>query len=71
MHSICKKYKGTIARIEALTKWTTYIHANVSHADEDWKNILLSVDETKLDDDTFTRIYIKYSSLGGMDLDEA
>ena len=70
MHSICKKYKRTTARMEALRDWTTYIHANVPRADEDWEKILLSIDETKLDDDTFTKLFIEYSSLGGMDLDE-
>lgn len=70
MHSICKKYKGTTARMAALREWTTYIHANVSQADDDWEKILLSVDETKLDDDTFTQLFISYCSLGGVDLDE-
>lgn len=54
----------------ALREWTTYIHANVSHADDDWEKILLSVDETKLDDDTFTQLYIDYCSLGGIDIDD-
>ena len=70
MHSICKKYKGTTARMEALRNWTTYIHANVAHADDEWEKILLSVDETKLDDDAFTQLFIHYCSLGGMDIDE-
>ena len=70
MHSICKKDKGTSARMEALRDWTTYIHANVSHADADWEKILLSIDETNLDDDTFTQLFIDYCSLGGKDLDE-
>lgn len=70
MHSICKKYKGTTARMEALRNWTTYIHANVPHADDEWEKILLSVDETKLDDDTFTQLFIHYCSLGGMDIDD-
>ena len=70
MHSLCKNYKGTTARMEALRNWTTYIHANVPHADDEWENILLSTDETKLDDDTFAELFIKYSSLGGVDIDE-
>lgn len=70
MHSICKKYKGTTARMEALRDWTTYIHANVSHANEQWEKLLLSVDETKLDDDTFTKIFISYCSLGGRDIED-
>lgn len=70
MHSICKKYKGTTARMEALRDWTTYIHANVPHADNEWEKVLLSVDETKLDDDTFAGLFIKYCSLGGKDIDE-
>lgn len=56
--------------MEALRNWTTYIHANVPHADDEWEKILLSVDETKLDDDTFTQLFIHYCSLGGMDIDE-
>lgn len=70
MHSICKKYKGTTARMEALRNWTAYIHANVSHASEDWEKTLLSVDETKLDDDTFTQLFISYCSLGGRDIED-
>lgn len=70
MHSICKKYKGTSARMEALRGWTTYIRANVAHASEEWENVLLTVDETRLDDDTFAELFIKYCSLGGKDIDE-
>lgn len=70
MHSICKKYKGSTARMDALRNWTTYIHANVPHVYDDWEKILLSVDETKLDDDTFTQLFVDYCTLGGIDLDE-
>ena len=70
MHSICKKYKGTAARMEAFRDWTAYIHANVANAKDDWENFLLSVDETKLDDDVFAELFIKYCSLGGRDIDE-
>ena len=35
-----------------------------------WEKILLSIDETNLDDDTFTQLFIDYCSLGGKDLDE-
>lgn len=69
MHSICKKYKGTTARMEALRDWTAYIHANIPHAKEQWEKILLSIDETKLDDDVFAHIFISYCSLGGRDID--
>ena len=70
MHSICKKYKGTTARMDALRNWTTYIHANVPQADDSWEKIVLAIDETKLDDETFTQLFIDYCSLGCMDLDE-
>ena len=36
--------------MDALRNWTTYIHANVPQADDSWEKILLSIDETKLDD---------------------
>lgn len=70
MHSICKKYKGTTARMEALRDWTSYIHANVPQANDDWEKILLDIDETRLDDDTFAQLFIHYSALGGMDIDD-
>lgn len=70
MHSICKKYKGSIARMEALRNWTAYIHANMPDANEQWENLLLSTDETKLNDDTFAKIFISYCSLGGGDIED-
>ena len=70
MHSICKKYKGTTARMQALRDWTSYIHANVPDANENWEKILLSIDETRLDDDTFAQLFIDFSALGGVDIEE-
>lgn len=70
MHSICKKYKGTITRMQALRDWTSYIHSNVPKANDDWDKILKNIDETRLDDDTFTQLFIDYSALGGVDIEK-
>ncbi len=70
MHSICKKYKGLTARMQALRDWSTYIRANLPHLESDWEEILLTVDETKLDDEHFAELFIKYCSMGGKDIDE-
>lgn len=56
--------------MDALRNWTAYIHANVPHVNADWEKTLLSVDETKLDDDTFTQLFINYCSLGGRDIED-